>query len=180
MPGRHLILMRHASAAAGSGRDFDRPLTRRGEAEARRVGERLRAEGPLPDRVLVSSALRCRATWDGVAQGLSTAAPPERAVEPDDRLYDAPTGALLDSIHALAATAPSAEVVLVLAHNPGISLLARELGRASADDDAALRDGFTPATIAVFAVAGDWASLSTETTRLLRVERPDREDPPAQ
>ena len=33
---------------------------------------------------------------------------------------------------------------------------------------------------AVFAVAGDWASLSTENTRLLRVERPDREDPPAQ
>jgi phosphohistidine phosphatase len=174
MPERRLILLRHATAANGSGRDIDRSLTRRGLDEARRVGERLRAKGPVPTRALVSSARRCRETWQGVANGLGLAAgntpgdqTPAIDVELRDALYDASTTVLLETIHA----EDEAETLLVLAHNPGISLLALELGRARPRDEALLREGFAPATLAVFEIEGDWRLLSPMRARLSRFER---------
>ena len=150
MSRRHLILMRHATTAAGSGRDSDRPLTRRGQGEGHRVGERLRIDGPVPDRVLCSSARRCRETWQSLAVGLAADTLPAIALAFDDRLYNASTGALIEAIQ----DEHEARVVLVLAHNPGISLLALELGRSDAESEAALREGFAPASLAVFEVNG--------------------------
>lgn len=167
MSRRRLLLMRHATAAAGTGRDVDRPLTRRGLEEAHRVGERLREAGPVPDRVLASSARRCRETWQALSSSLAAEQCPAIAVEFDDRLYNASTGALLEAVHGENVS----EVLLVLGHNPGISLLALELGRANAEDEAVLRDGFAPATLAVFDVRGAWQDLSASATRLERFER---------
>jgi phosphohistidine phosphatase len=172
MPGRHLLLMRHAKAAAGTGRDFDRPLTRRGQDEAHRVGERLRVDGPVPDRVLCSSARRCRETWQSLATGLAADTLPAIELSCDDRLYNASTGALIEAIQEEQA----AQVVLVLAHNPGISLLALELGRSDPKAEAALREGFAPASLAVFEVSGPWCDLSPAIARCLRFERLDRDD----
>ena len=129
---------------------MDRSLSRRGLDEAQRVGERLRAAGPLPDRVLASSARRCRETWHAVSSGLTAEQRSRIAVEFEDRLYNASTGTLLEILHDETA----AEVLLVLAHNPGISRLALELGRANEGDESVLRDGFGPATLAVFEVSG--------------------------
>ena len=172
MPVRNLILMRHATAAAGTGRDIDRPLTRRGVDEAHRVGERLRVDGPIPDRVLCSTAQRCRETWRSLATGLGADSLPAIDVAYDDDLYDASTSGLLDVIQS----EQDAAVVLVLAHNPGISLLAVELGRGDPDFESALREGFTPASLAVFAIDDGWSALSPATARCLRFERPDRDD----
>ena len=91
------------------------------------------------------------------------------AVEFEDRLYNASTGTLLEILHDETA----AEVLLVLAHNPGISRLAFELGGANAEDESVLRDGFAPATLAVFEVSGEWRDLSASATRLERFERAD-------
>ena len=169
MPRRRLILMRHATAATGAGRDIDRPLNRRGLEEAQHVGERLQAAGPLPDRVLASSARRCRETWHAVSSCLAAEQRSGIAVEFEDRLYNASTGTLLEILHDETA----AEVLLVLAHNPGISRLAFELGGANAEDESVLRDGFAPATLAVFEVSGEWRDLSASATRLERFERAD-------
>ncbi|MBK7950116.1 MAG: histidine phosphatase family protein [Deltaproteobacteria bacterium] len=179
MEHRRLILMRHATAATGTGRDFDRPLTRRGLEEAQRVGERLRSQGPRPDRVITSSARRCVETWQAVARGLGGAPDPGRAtgpiveplVEHDDRLYNASTRGLLAAIRAV----DDAQTLLVLAHNPGISVLALELGRAHPADEIALRDGFAPASTAIFGVAGAWCDLAAASTRLLRFDPAPRE-----
>ena len=170
MSVRNLILMRHATAAAGTGRDVDRPLTRRGLDEAHRVGERLRIDGPVPDRVLCSAAQRCRETWRAVAAGLGAESLPPIDVAFEDALYDASTAGLLEAIEA----EQEASVVLVLAHNPGISLLAAALGRGDANFEPALREGFTPASIAVFAVEGPWHALSQARVRCLRFARPER------
>lgn len=172
MSRRHLILIRHATAAAGTGRDFDRPLTRRGVDEAERVGERLRVDGPVPDRVLCSSARRCRETWQSFATGLAAETLPRIDVAFDDRLYNASTGALIEAIQ----DEDAARVVLVLAHNPGISHLALELGRGDPDAEAALREGFAPASLAVFEIEGPWRELSVDSARCLRFERLDRDD----
>jgi phosphohistidine phosphatase len=172
MSRRHLILIRHATAAAGTGRDFDRPLTRRGFVEAQRVGERLRVDGPVPDRVLCSSARRCRETWQSLATGLAADTLPAIDLVFDDRLYNASTAALIEAIQG----EHDARVVLVLAHNPGISVLALELGRADAESAAALREGFAPASLAVFEIDDPWCELSPASARCLRFERLDRDD----
>jgi phosphohistidine phosphatase len=176
MDRRHLIVMRHATAGAGTGRDFDRPLTRRGFDEAERAGERLRATGPLPDRALVSSARRCRETWQAMAAALASASLRAVDVALEDDLYNAATGGLLEAIRDRGG---DAAVVLVLAHNPGISLLALELGsEPDADEgrrDPRLRDGFAPATFAVFEIDGAWRDLAASASRLLRIERPEPE-----
>lgn len=174
MGNRRLILMRHATAAPGSGRDFDRPLTHTGREEARRVGERLRRLGQAPTRVIGSSARRCQETWAAVCAGLGPDGPDASAVDPDPALYDASPRELLAAIRdvddGLDAT------LLVVAHNPGISLLALELGRAEPKDEDQLRNGFAPATVAVFAVECPWSELAADTARLLRFERPPRAD----
>ena len=172
MRQRRLILMRHAKAAAGTGRDIDRPLTRGGWDDARFVGECLRLEGPIPDRVLCSTATRCRETWQAVAAGLAAGPAPEIEVALDPDLYNATAATLL---HAIEAEAEAANV-LVVAHNPGISLLALELVRRDPESAALMREGFSPATVAVFEVEAPWSALSPETVRLLRFDRPPRDD----
>ncbi|MEZ4334577.1 MAG: histidine phosphatase family protein [Myxococcota bacterium] len=172
MSTRRLILMRHATAARGTGRDFDRPLTDDGRDEARRVGERLRALEQAPTHVLSSSARRCQETWDAVAAGLGAAGPADAAVDRSDALYDASAGELFESIRDWRDATEG--TLLVLAHNPGISLLALELGRGDERDALRLRDGFAPATVAVFAVACPWSGLIPGSIRLLRFERAPR------
>lgn len=167
MRARRLILMRHASAAAGGGRDFERRLTPRGQEEARRVGERMREAGFAPDRVVCSSALRCCETWQGVVEGLASPGPRGRAVTIDDSLYDASTSTLLAAIR----DEVGASTLLVLAHNPGISLLALELGRRDPADEERLREGFSPASFAVFEFDGEWRDVEAGRTVLVAFER---------
>src|SRR5881394_472535 len=61
--GRHvkLVLIRHAEAAPGDPDEL-RALTPEGHEQARRLGERLRAGGIVPDVVLSSPLLRARQT----------------------------------------------------------------------------------------------------------------------
>ena len=176
MTTRRLILMRHASAGpagaasdspdGGPGGDGDRtrPLTRLGLLEARRVGQRLLEQGPAPDRVLCSTARRCRETWEEVARAFEG----EIAVDFDERLYNASDRVLLEAI----AEVDDADILLVLAHNPGISLLARELSGESGAATEGLRRGFTPASTACFEVEGTWSRVSRRTLRLLCFEAP--------
>lgn len=152
--------MRHATADPGDGRDHARELTDRGKDEAHRVGSWLAANARVPDRVLCSSALRCRETFQALCAGLGS----NVAAEFDDRLYNASAEVLLDSLTDLTATAtaspePEGEIVLLIAHNPGISYLALELADESADSDR-LRSGFAPATIACFETHSSWSLLS--------------------
>ena len=86
MEPAQLIIMRHATAGLGGGRDHERPLTGEGHDEARRVGERLRLIGPIPTQIVSSSARRCRETWAAVSAGLG--ASPDLEIE--DALYPHP------------------------------------------------------------------------------------------
>ncbi|MFO0689699.1 MAG: histidine phosphatase family protein [Myxococcota bacterium] len=172
------ILMRHATAANGSGRDFDRPLTRRGLDEAHRVGERLRAQGTRPDRVITSSARRCVETWQALASGLGEDAGAFAGPGPDvgheNGLYNASARDLLAAIREVG----DADTLLVLAHNPGISVLALELDRGRPQDESVLRHGFAPASVAIFEVEGPWSALVAGATQLLHFEHAPHDGKP--
>ena len=167
MAAHRLILMRHATAGVGAGSDRVRPLTDRGVAEARRVGARLRALALVPDRVLCSPATRCRETWEAVSEAFEEPIP----IDFEESLYNAPAQSLLDAV----AGVDGARRLLVLAHNPGISLLAFELGSGDEADATRLRSGFTPATTACFEIASSWSLASPRTARLMHFEGPREE-----
>ena len=98
-----LVLIRHAEAAPGDPDEL-RALTPLGHEQARKLGDRLRADGIEPDAILSSPLLRARET----AADLGFGAP-----EPRNEL--AP-GATLDDLRA--AVADRGETVVVVGHQP--------------------------------------------------------------
>lgn len=113
-----LVLVRHAKSDWGDPRlgDHDRPLNDRGMRDAPVLARRLADTGLRLDALLSSTALRARTTasFFGAALGLQ----PE--LDPD--LYGAPASSLL-----AAAAARGAGSVMVVAHDPGMTVLAERL-----------------------------------------------------
>ena len=125
-----LILFRHGEAERPSAgrQDIDRALDAAGRAETRAVAAELARRGLIPDLALVSAAQRTRETWAEMA-----AIFPDATAEFDPGLYNADLETLLDA--ARSATPSS---VILIAHNPGIHMLAAYLAQ-SADPDARKR-----------------------------------------
>jgi phosphohistidine phosphatase len=119
---RVLLLLRHAEAQPATNEltDFDRSLTAHGRAQARRVGQRLAAAGLRPDELLASPALRARDTGAIVAAQLGGIA---RIVH-DPELYLASASLLLSAVQR---REDSVRTLLLVGHNPGLSVLVREL-----------------------------------------------------
>lgn len=160
---RTLILMRHAKQSALAASDHERPLTREGREAARRTGEMLLHEGLAPDHALSSTALRCRQTWECVSAALD--APRDATFEPS--LYNASAAGLLGG---LTLVDEAVDTLLLLAHNPGISVLALELAGGDAAALDSLRGGFSPATTARFEIEGPWSTVSARSARFLRFD----------
>src|SRR5438105_10268205 len=84
-----LMLLRHGKAEKESptGRDVDRPLTKKGEGQAAYIAERLeKGKGPAgsaPGVILSSRAARARATAEVVAKALDLSVTFEEALLPD-------------------------------------------------------------------------------------------------
>lgn len=146
---QRLILMRHAEAerAAGSGRDRDRPLSARGRADAAAMGRALAARGMRPDLALVSAAARTRQTWDLLHDAFG-----DVDIRDDDALYNAGADTLRRMVEA---AEDDAGCLMVVAHNPGIHLLAVEYLIESAASPSVLdrmSGGFPPGSAAIFTV----------------------------
>jgi phosphohistidine phosphatase len=121
---RLVLVARHAHAdwPAWQGRDFDRPLTPRGEEDAARTAEALREAGHRPGLVLVSPALRTRQTAGIIARRLGLA---EGVLRPVDSLYNASPAVLEAELRQAAQETDG--LLMLVAHNPGVSQLARSL-----------------------------------------------------
>ena len=114
---RRLILLRHAKSAWNTGHtDHDRPLNKRGQRAAPRMGALMVDRGYVPQRVISSDAQRTRETWDGVQESLSGL-----EAEFSHRLY-------LASAHTIANIIATQDgtlhTMLLIGHNPGMSELA--------------------------------------------------------
>ncbi len=122
-----LLIVRHAEAAPGDPDEL-RPLTPRGREQARALGERLRADGLVPDAILTSPLLRARETAAAFELGTPKI---------DERL--AP-GASPDDVRE--AARGRGETVLVVAHQP-------DCGRAAAALAGTPEPAFPPCGLAV-------------------------------
>lgn len=162
---RTLLLMRHGAAASPPGfADRERPLTNRGRGRSLRAGDEIRGRRPLPERILVSPAVRAQETWEAYALGLQAPENIEAVVETDGRIYENTVDDLLDAVRE---TIDDVSSVLVIGHNPSISGLAGVL-----DDDpenpirSELAEGFPTSSVAVFEFDSVWSELREGEARL--------------
>jgi len=166
---RRLLLMRHAKTEkdAPSGKDRDRRLDDRGRAEAVQMGEWLAGAQLLPDRAMVSTAMRARQTWE-----LLAGAWPPVATDFRDDLYMADTGALLGIIRETGGK--EARSLLVLAHNPSLQeiALAMVAGGAARPREALLDNLPTGGIVVIDFPIESWADVAFRKGHLERFVTP--------
>ena len=162
---RTLVLLRHAKADRPNGvADVDRPLTDRGHADSAAAGAWLAKQGYAPDLVLCSPSKRTRQTWHSVAVALAHAASP--AVRYERELYD---GGAEDLLNVIQTADPAARVVMVIGHNPSVSLLSELL-----DPDSELdSDGLRTCGIAIHDVGPAWSGLGAAALTAVHTARAD-------
>lgn len=162
--------MRHAKSAwPDDVPDHERPLSGRGRRDAAAAGRWLHDQGVEPDVALVSSARRTQETMAGVGPELAATSV---EVRPSDELYGAGAGDLLDAVRGVGA---GHATVLVIAHNPGIGMLAAILDDGTGEAAAGGPDGpdgpggvgYPTAATTVFEVPGPWADLDPGTARVV-------------
>lgn len=106
--------MRHAKSSWENSelRDFDRPLNKRGERDAPRMGQYLKELQLLPDQIFSSPAERAKLTILKVTEELDLLA---SQITWDENLYFKGTQAYLDAIRN---ADDSSDVVMTVGHNP--------------------------------------------------------------
>ncbi|HJQ47778.1 MAG TPA: histidine phosphatase family protein [Amycolatopsis sp.] len=151
---RTLIVLRHAKSAwPDDVPDFDRPLAGRGRRDAPAAGEWLAEHTGRIGLVLCSPAKRARQTWKRVSAEL----PREPRVRYEPRIYDADVPTLLDVVREV----PRAvRTVVLVGHNPGLSLLVERLTGATAD--------LRTSSIAVIEAETDWSGAKLRTVETPR------------
>lgn len=117
-----LLILRHAKSSWNNANltDHERPLNKRGKADAPRMGKLLADEGLMPDLIITSSAERALTT----AEQAALASGYEAEIIVTRHLYHADPEEYFEVLHEKGG---SHERVMVVGHNPGIEALVEEL-----------------------------------------------------
>jgi phosphohistidine phosphatase len=174
---RRLMLLRHAKTEhdAPSGQDQDRRLDDRGRLDAAAVGSWIGRHPPVPDAVLVSTAVRAHQTWEIAREAIKDttrepAAPPRVEFLAD--LYGAEPAQLLQIIRLAEVTDP--KYLLVIGHNPGMHELALALtGSGDAAAKKAIEDNLPTAGLAILDFdIDDWGDVAFRRGKLVGFTSP--------
>lgn len=162
-----LYLLRHAQAASAlNGTDKDRPLSAHGIEQAKVVGQYLKDINI--NKVICSSAERTRMTLNAVQEGGTSS----ESIEYSEVLYNAPAGDILNVIQSSAE-----DNILVIAHNPGIHMLANMLvddKNGDAIQVENLKIFYRPATLSIIECNIDnWADIQPSANKLTGLILPD-------
>ena len=163
---RRLVLIRHAKAAEGNV-DRERPLAKRGMNEAPEIGRWLAERQLVPDRVVVSPALRARQTWERATTGLDGAVDAEQ----DERVYDNSREALLAVVRD---TPETVRTLAIVGHNPGMQEFATSFDDGTGDEAAReeVTGKYPTGGLAVFTVDGPWSGATAGTLTAFAAPRP--------
>ena len=117
-----LLVLRHAKSSRNDPAldDHERPLNKRGQRDAPRIGELVREYGLIPDVVISSDAVRARLTAEAVAEAARYAG----EILLDPHLYMACPA---DILSLLPMVRENAETVMIVGHNPGLEKLVEQL-----------------------------------------------------
>ena len=155
---RTLVLVRHSKASHDAPTDIERPLTPKGREMADALARRLSGRLDAVDLLLVSPAARARQTADPMQRRLN---PGEIRIEPE--IYH--NGALR-ILRLLTGLPEAVATVVLVGHEPTISIMGHVLH--DADDDLAsqVSVGVPTATALVLDVPGPWNGLGPGTAHL--------------
>jgi len=156
---RTLTLMRHAKSSwdDASVADHDRPLNGRGEKAAKKMAERLKDSGYVPDLVIVSSALRTQQTAAALQKRYGGALTLQR----EPRLYEAGAEAYADVIRE---TGDAVKHLMLIGHNPTTEWIAERLGGGGG--------GMPTAAYVRFEIPFSWADFRFEPLKVLAYDFP--------
>lgn len=166
---RILLLMRHGKADGAGEQDIDRELTERGRQQAQLVGDYLTSQGVRPTRALVSPAVRTRRTFEALAEAM-----PQCELDPAivDGLYE---GGAHEAVEALRGLDDADRVVLVVGHEPTMSMLGHLLADERSDSGALAQARIGVPTGSLCVLSGQlssWRDLGEESLSLLTIVRP--------
>ena len=120
-----LFLVRHAKSSWENPGlpDNERPLNKRGEKDAPRMGKRLTSRGVNPDILISSPALRAYSTAVKIAAEIGY---PKDDIQTKAKLYFEGTEGLLDVICALI---PRVDTAMLFGHNPTMTVSVNALAK---------------------------------------------------
>lgn len=163
---RILVLMRHAQAAAQSeDGDHARGLTAVGRSHVATVGKQLARELPRVDLAMVSDARRAQDTY----RLLRKAHPGLPAPTTSEELYHASPEAVMELLRGLD---PQIRRVIVVAHEPAMSIVASYLAADLPGAGMSLAYGMATAEAAVLATTRSWQEIDRKSAQLHGVLRP--------
>ena len=160
-----LLVMRHAKAEPfNTDGDRSREITDKGNKQAKKVAKGLVGMKLMPGRIACSAATRAEQT---LARMLKTFGD-KPTVDYRQSLYDGGMQSIFDE---LAHTKPKTRVLLVVGHEPTVSICSQWL--ASSDSDPAMLDllnlGLAPASVVVFGSNKPFDQWQTHSGDLLAV-----------
>jgi phosphohistidine phosphatase len=120
---KRLYLIRHAKSSWKEPMvpDFERPLNKRGKRDAPLMGKRLHSSQLQPDLLISSPAKRAVKTAKIIAEEIGF---PKKRIVYDESIYEAGVSAL---IHLIRHLENSVNQVLLVGHNPGLTMVAEFL-----------------------------------------------------
>lgn len=165
-----LYLARHAKSSWNTivSSDFDRPLNKRGEADAIKMGEVLKSHLWRPEKLIASPAMRVKQTCEIYCEYLEY---PLDDVEWNSDIYEAYTITLMQLLMGLDETIQS---VMLIGHNPSMEDLLIQLCGYSHVNEQKQKDGksFTTANIAKLTTNSSWKGLNEDELNLDKLIRP--------
>ena len=120
-----LLLVRHAKSSWKDPGlpDRDRPLNKRGQKDAPRMGKRLAEDYPELELVVSSPAERAMSTAKAIAKAIDY---PKSRIRVEERLYQASPD---EFIHVIRELDDDASQVVAVGHNPTLTEVATMLSR---------------------------------------------------
>lgn len=160
---KRLLLLRHAQThdAAPGQTDIERTLTRRGVQDAEAMAALLHRKEIIPNILLCSTATRTRQTAAIFGEMLNV---PSNNIQHHEAFYHASSTLFLEALYALE---DDIDTVLIVAHNPSISLFASEISNAT------VAINMRPASMVGLSFATDkWSSIDQASRTLFLIENP--------
>ncbi len=158
-----LVIMRHAVAGRG-GRDFDRPLKARGRKQGAVQAARLKAAVGAVDLAITSGAARTRQTLEALRSG-------GLEVGKEIELPSLYSGSWREALAEIRRVDPDADSILVVGHEPTVSVMTAMLSKDSSANLGYLSTGFSAAQF-VWGEVESWQGLGTATFEVRGVQRP--------